>query len=138
MRRLRTYPGLRRSSLKGTQNRISGSQGTGALQDLTSGKPDCRSESISTHARFCVRCFNMMTIPATKARARLYALIDEAASSHVPIQITGKRANAILISEEDWSSIQETLFLLSVPGMRESIKAGLETLPEDCSNSLTW
>jgi prevent-host-death family protein len=80
----------------------------------------------------------MVTIPATKARARLYALIDEAASSHVPIQITGKRANAILISEEDWSSIQETLFLLSVPGMRESIKAGLETLPEDCSNSLTW
>ena len=68
----------------------------------------------------------MVTIPATKARGRLYALIDEAASSHVPIQITGKRANAILVSEEDWSSIQETLFLLSVPGMRESIKAGLE------------
>lgn len=80
----------------------------------------------------------MTTLSATKARSRLYNLIDEAASSHVPIQITGKRSNAILISEEDWSSIQETLFLLSIPGMRESIKQGLETAPDDCSSSLDW
>jgi antitoxin YefM len=80
----------------------------------------------------------MITLPATKARARLYSLIDETANSHVPIQITGKRANAVLVSEEDWSSIQETLFLLSVPGMRESIKEGLATSPDDCSTSLDW
>lgn len=80
----------------------------------------------------------MITLPATKARARLYSLIDETAASHVPIQITGKRANAILVSEEDWSSIQETLFLLSIPGMRESIKEGLLTPPENCATSLDW
>jgi prevent-host-death family protein len=80
----------------------------------------------------------MTTVSATKARARLYALIDEANSSHTPIQITGKRANAILVSEEDWSAMQETLYLLSVPGMRESIKEGMATSPDDCSPSLDW
>ncbi len=95
----------------------------------------------STHGRIYVRYRNNgydSCHQGSKARARLYALIDEAASSHVPIQITGKRANAILVSEEDWSSIQETLFLLSVSAMRESIKAGLQTMPKDCSTSLTW
>ncbi|MCC6415809.1 MAG: type II toxin-antitoxin system Phd/YefM family antitoxin [Opitutaceae bacterium] len=80
----------------------------------------------------------MVTLPATKARAKLYTLIDETAHTHVPIQITGKRGNAILVSQEDWSSIQETLFLLSIPGMRESIKKGLETAPDACSTSLDW
>jgi len=80
----------------------------------------------------------MTILTATKARAKLYALIDEAAESHEPIQITGKRSNAILIAEEDWSAIQETLFLLSIPGMRESIKDGLNTPIEDCATSLKW
>lgn len=80
----------------------------------------------------------MLTLPATKARAKLYTLIDEAADSHQPIQITGKRSNAILISEGDWSAIQETLYLLSVPGMRESIKAGMDTSVDDCATSLKW
>lgn len=80
----------------------------------------------------------MITLPATTARAKLYSLIDETASSHIPIQITGKRANAVLVSQEDWSAIQETLFLLSVPGMRESIKEGLNASTEDCSDSLDW
>ena len=62
----------------------------------------------------------MTTIRATEARANLYKLLDQAAESHEPIQITGKRSNEILISEEDWQSIQETLYLLSIPGMRES------------------
>ena len=65
----------------------------------------------------------MDTISASEARARLYNLIDEAAASHVPVTITGKRNNAVLVSAEDWASIQETLYLLSVPGMRESIIA---------------
>jgi prevent-host-death family protein len=80
----------------------------------------------------------MLTLPATKARAKLYSLIDEAAASHKPIQITGKRSNAVLVSEEDWSAIQETLYLLSIPGMRESIKQGMATSIDDCSTSLKW
>jgi len=65
-------------------------------------------------------------------------LIDEAAVSHSPVLITGKRNNAVLVSEEDWSAIQETLFLLSVPGMRESIKEGMRTPVEECSQDLGW
>lgn len=80
----------------------------------------------------------MTTLPATKARATLYNLIDEAADSHRPIQITGKRNNAVLVSEEDWSAIQETLHLLSIPGMRESIKEGLATPITECETKLTW
>ena len=64
----------------------------------------------------------MTTLTASEARASLYRLIDQAAESHKPILISGKRANAVLVSEEDWSAIQETLYLLAVPGMRESIK----------------
>jgi prevent-host-death family protein len=64
----------------------------------------------------------MTTLTASEARASLYCLIDQAAESHKPILISGKRANAVLVSEEDWNAIQETLYLLAVPGMRESIK----------------
>ena len=64
----------------------------------------------------------MQTLKASEARANFYRLIDEAAESHEPIIITGKRSSAVLISSEDWRAIQETLYLLSVPGMRESIK----------------
>ncbi len=80
----------------------------------------------------------MLTLPATKARAKLYSLIDETASTHQPIQITGKRSNAVLVSQEDWAAIQETLYLLSIPGMRESIKQGLATSVDDCSTTLKW
>jgi antitoxin YefM len=80
----------------------------------------------------------MATFSATEARAKLYRLIDEAAASHEPILITGKRSNAILISEEDWRSIQETLHLLSIPGMRDSIIDGLKTTVAECSEKLDW
>ena len=80
----------------------------------------------------------MPTVTATEARSKLYRLIDQAASSHEPIVITGKRANAILISEDDWRAIQETLYLLSVPGMRESIREGLQTPVEECAEDLDW
>ncbi|MFH0925322.1 MAG: type II toxin-antitoxin system Phd/YefM family antitoxin [bacterium] len=80
----------------------------------------------------------MKTLSATKARIKLYKLLDEASSSHEPIQITGKRSNAILISEEDWRAIEETLYLLSIPGMRESIRKGLETPLEKCDKELNW
>ena len=80
----------------------------------------------------------MKTITATKARQNLYKLLDEAASSHEPLQITGKRNNAVLVSEDDWRAIQETLYLLSIPGMRESIRKGLEAKIEDCTEGLDW
>ena len=80
----------------------------------------------------------MSSISASEARANLYRLIDEATSTHQPLLISGKRNKAILISEEDWQAIQETLFLLSVPGMRESIREGMKTPVDECSEELDW
>ncbi|EKD83702.1 MAG: Prevent-host-death family protein [uncultured bacterium] len=80
----------------------------------------------------------MTVINVTEARAKLYNLIDETNSSHRPIVITGKRGNAVLISEEDWNSIEETLYLISLPGMRESIKKGLAEDLNKCSEDLDW
>jgi antitoxin YefM len=80
----------------------------------------------------------MPTLTATEARSKLYRLIDEAAFSHEPIIIKGKRSNAVLISEDDWRSIQETIYLLNIPGMRESIREGLATPIEECTQELDW
>jgi antitoxin YefM len=80
----------------------------------------------------------MPTLSATEARSKLYRLIDQTSLSHEPIVITGKRGNAILISEEDWRSIQETMHLLNIPGMRESIREGLATPVEDCTEEIDW
>jgi len=80
----------------------------------------------------------MPTVKVTEARAKLYRLINEAAESHEPVFITGKRANAVLLSEDDWRSIQETLHLLSIPGMRETILEGMKTPVEECSEDLAW
>lgn len=78
----------------------------------------------------------MTEITATEARSNLNRLIDGTAESHQPITIVGKRNNAVLVSEEDWSAIQETLYLLSVPGMLESVRKGLETPLKECSQDL--
>jgi antitoxin YefM len=80
----------------------------------------------------------MPTLSATEARTKLYKLIDQASKSHEPILITGKRGNAVLISEDDWRSIQETMYLLNIPGMRESIRDGLATPIEDCNEEIDW
>jgi len=80
----------------------------------------------------------MTAITASEARANLYRLIDEAASSHQPLLITGKRNKAVLVSEEDWEAIQETLYLLSIPGMRESIREGMETPVDECAEEPGW
>ena len=80
----------------------------------------------------------MPTLSATEARTKLYRLIDQASISHEPIVIKGKRGNAVLISEDDWRSIQETIYLLNIPGMRESIREGLSTPIEDCTEELDW
>jgi prevent-host-death family protein len=80
----------------------------------------------------------MTSLSASDARTRLYRLIDEVTRSHEPVHIAGKRAGAVLLSEEDWRSIQETLYLVSIPGMRESIRAGLRTPVGKCSKEPGW
>ena len=80
----------------------------------------------------------MTNITVTEARKRLYQLLDEVADSHEPIQIAGKRNSAVLIAEDDWRAIQETLYLDSIPGMRDSIIRGLKTPIEKCDEELDW
>lgn len=80
----------------------------------------------------------MTTLNATEARSKLYALMDETSTSHQPIIITGKRGNAVLLAEEDWNAINETLYLLSQPGMRESIRDGMATGLDECDQELDW
>ncbi len=80
----------------------------------------------------------MTILNATEARSKLYTLIDETTETHQPIVITGKRGNAVLVSEDDWNAIAETLHLLSVPGMRESIKEGMKEELSESSKELDW
>jgi antitoxin YefM len=80
----------------------------------------------------------MKTVTATEARKTLYRLLDEVAVTSEPVQISGRRSSAVLLSEADWRSIEETLHLLSIPGMRESIREGLETPLEECVEELDW
>jgi len=80
----------------------------------------------------------MPTLSATEARIKLYNLIDQTSATHEPVLITGKRGNAVLISEDDWRSIQETIYLLNIPGMRDSIREGLTTPIEECGEELDW
>jgi antitoxin YefM len=78
------------------------------------------------------------TISATEARKQLYKLLDDVAQSHEPIQITGKRGSAVLISEDDWRAVQETLYLVSLPGMRASILEGMATPVDQLDVELDW
>lgn len=80
----------------------------------------------------------MTTLTASEARANLYRLIDTTNLTHEPTLITGKRHNAVLIAEDDWRAVQETLFLLSIPGMRDSIRQGLDTPLEETSTTMGW
>jgi prevent-host-death family protein len=80
----------------------------------------------------------MTTLSASDARKRLYTLVDEVRETHVPVQIIGKRSSAVLVSEEDWRAIEETLYLLSIPGMWESIRKGLKTPVEKCDEAPGW
>ena len=80
----------------------------------------------------------MHALTASEARANLYRLMDETAQSHEPVMISGKRTSAVLVSAEDWSAIQETLYLLAVPGMRESIKEGMAEPLAESAKVLAW
>ncbi len=77
-----------------------------------------------------------MVLTVTDARANLYRLIDEANESHELVLIAGKRNNAVLVGEDDWRSIEETLYLMSIPGMKESIIAGVKEPLSECSDSI--
>jgi len=80
----------------------------------------------------------MTTLTATEAQKRLHGLLDEVATSHEPIQIAGQWHSAVLIAEEDWRAMQETLYLTAIPGMRESIIEGLKTPVAECDEELEW
>ena len=80
----------------------------------------------------------MTSLTVTSARSKLYELLDMTHASHEPIQITGKRSNAVLVSEEDWRSIQETLYLVSIPGMRDSIRKGMKESLDKTSTNPGW
>jgi len=80
----------------------------------------------------------MKIVTTTQARQNLYQLVDETNNNHYAIHITSKRGNAVLVSEEDWNSMQETLHLVSIPKMKESILKGGETPIEECQTELSW
>lgn len=74
----------------------------------------------------------MSTINITNARKDLYNLVENVGLYHEPTLIVGKKANAVLISEDDWNAIQETLYLNTIPGMVESIREGAKEPVEEC------
>lgn len=80
----------------------------------------------------------MTSITTTEARKILDSLLDDLAESHVPVQIAGKRHSAVLVSEDDWRAIQETLYLAGIPGMKDSIIQGLKTSVDKCNEELGW
>ena len=80
----------------------------------------------------------MTSVPSDKARQNLDELIASTAATHEPVLIHGKANNAVLLSEDDWRSVEETLYLLSQPGMRESIREGLVTPVDQCDEDPSW
>jgi len=80
----------------------------------------------------------MTTITATEARKNLYRLLDQVSDSHEPIQITGKRGNAVLVGEDDWRALQETLHLVSIPGVRDEVLEGMDTPVDECKREPDW
>ena len=80
----------------------------------------------------------MRTLSATEARKRLYKLLDEVSVTSEPMLITGRRSNAVLVSESDWRALEETAYLSSIPKMADSIREGMATSIEDCVEELDW
>lgn len=80
----------------------------------------------------------MKTVNVTEARKEIYHLISSVVGSHQPVQITGKAGSVVMLSEADWSAIQETLYLDSIPGMGDSIIKGMKATKEECSTELKW
>src|SRR5256885_130093 len=117
---------------RNTETRLCRDRGVTGGADAT----DIQNVPGVTHA--LTYAWKMTSIFFTKARTKLYQLLDAAAGSHEPIQITGKRSNAVLVSEEDWRNIQETLYLMSIPGMRDSIRKGMAEPLKKASTKPGW
>lgn len=106
---------------------------------MPAADPEARLyQSLDKAYAFAYASATMKTVAATQARKDLYRLLDEVAVTSEPVQITGRRASAVLVSEADWRALQETVYLMSVPGMAKSIREGLETPLEDCVEELDW
>lgn len=80
----------------------------------------------------------MKNINISQARTKLFSLVDEVHDSNEPVHIKGKRHNAVLVSEDDWNSLQETVYLTSIPGVRESILKGRKETLGQCTTKLKW
>ena len=80
----------------------------------------------------------MSSINVTNARKDLYRLIEKINESHEPVRVIGKSGSVVMVAEDDWKAIEETLFLTSIPGMRESIIKGMQEPIEKCFNTLDW
>jgi antitoxin YefM len=93
---------------------------------------------LSVPSQLLLQEHEMSVLTASEARANLYRLIDQAADSHEPILIAGKRSSAVLVSEEDWKAIQETMYLLSMPGMRKSIREAMAEPLAASAKELLW
>jgi prevent-host-death family protein len=78
----------------------------------------------------------MNTITTQYAQDRLSEILGEVSRTHIPIEISDEQYPGVLVAADDWRSIQETLYLLSIPGMRESIRQGLQTPLEECSENV--
>ena len=100
--------------------------------------PPIDGEYVFTYHRGSSLEIPMAVLTASEARANLYRLIDQTAESHQPIVIAGKRSSAVLVSEEDWQAIQETMYLLSIPGMRKSIRDAMAEPLAKSAKELTW
>ena len=77
-------------------------------------------------------------ISVSQARANIYTLIDKVAQTHEPILITGKRNNVVMISQEDWDAIAETLYLNSIPKMASSIQEAMNAQDSEFSETIEW
>jgi antitoxin YefM len=80
----------------------------------------------------------MTIVTAADSQTKIHALLEQTAAEHKPLMITGPTSNGVLLAEEDWNSLQETLYLYSIPGMRESLVAGLREPLEECSTDTGW
>jgi prevent-host-death family protein len=111
-------------------------------RDVNSGRAVPRAELPGVPGLDCTYAFSydevMETVTVSGARGRLYRLLDEVTDSREPVLITGKRGGAVLVPEEDWRAIQETLYLLSMPGMRKSIREGMATPLSECATQVKW
>jgi len=74
----------------------------------------------------------------SQVRADIYNIMDETAQTHEPILITGKRNNAVMLSQEDWNAIEETLYLNAIPNMVSSIQSAIKVSDSEFSENIEW